>query len=58
MIQTEKQRKYLHCLQENLDKYKYLSGEDLDHKLSIVEKAKFEYSPLVKFFNKGLNEED
>ena len=42
----------------NLDKYKYLSGEDLDCKLSIVEKAKFEYSPLGKFFNKGLNEED
>ena len=30
----------------NLDKYEYLSGEDLGLKPSAVEKAKFEYSPL------------
>ena len=29
-----------------LDKYKYLTHEDLGHKPSIFEKAKFEYSPL------------
>ena len=42
----------------NLDKYKYLTGEDLDLKPSTVEQAKFEYSPLGKIFNKGLSEED
>ena len=30
----------------NLDKYEYLTGEDLGLKPSAVEKAKFEYSPL------------
>ena len=30
----------------NLDKYEYLTGEDLDLKPSTVEQAKFEYSPL------------
>ena len=42
----------------NLDKYKYLTDEDLGLKPSTVEKAKFEYSPLGKIFNKGLKEED
>ena len=42
----------------NLDKYKYLTGEDLDLKSSTVEQAKFEYSPLGKIFNKGLDKED
>ena len=42
----------------NLNKYKYLIGEDLGLKLSTVEQAKFEYSPLGKIFNKGLSEDD
>ena len=42
----------------NLDKYELLTGEDLDLKPSTIEKAKFEYSPLGKIFNKGLSEED
>ena len=42
----------------NLDKYELLTGEDLDIKPSTVEKAKFEYSPLGKIFNKGLSEDD
>ena len=42
----------------NLDKYEYLTGEDLNYKPSTVEQAKFDYSPLSKFFNKGLKEED
>ena len=42
----------------NLDKYEYLSGEDLRLKPSTVEQAKFEYSPLGKIFNKGLSKED
>ena len=37
----------------NLDKYEYLSGEDLGLKTRTVEKAKFEYSPLGKTFIKG-----
>ena len=39
----------------NLDKYEYLTGEDLGLKPSIVEQAKFECSPLGKFLNKGLD---
>ena len=42
----------------NLDKYEYLTGEDLGLKPSIVEYAKFEYSPLGKIFNKGLYKGD
>ena len=42
----------------NLDKYEYLTGEDLALKPSIVEQAKFEYSPLGKIFNKGLDKYD
>ena len=42
----------------NLDKYEYLTGEDLDLKPSTVEQARFEYSPLGKVFNRGLKEED
>ena len=42
----------------NLDKYEYLTVEDLGLKPSTVEQAKFEYSLLGKIFNKGLIEED
>ena len=42
----------------NLDKYDYLTGEDLGLKPSTVEQAKFEYSPLGKVFNKGLDKEE
>ena len=42
----------------NLDKYEYLTGEDLSLKPSTVEQAKFEYSPLGKIFNKGLDKDD
>ena len=42
----------------NLDKFEYLTGEDLDLKPSTVEQTKFEYSPLDKLFNKGLDEEE
>ena len=45
-------------LSENLKKYEYLTGGDLDYKPSAVEKPKFKYSPLRKIFNKGLKEED
>ena len=42
----------------NLDKYKYLTGEDLGLKPSTIEQTKFEYSPLGKVFNKGLDKND
>ena len=42
----------------NLDKYEYLTCEDLDLKPSTVEQARFEYFPLSNIFNKGLKEED
>ena len=42
----------------NLDKYEYLTGENLGLKPSTVDKAKFEYSPLGKIFNKGLSKDD
>ena len=42
----------------NLDKYEYLTGEDLGLKPSTIEQAKFEYSPLGKIFNKGFDKDD
>ena len=42
----------------NLDKYEYLTSEDLGLKPITVDQAKFEYSPLGKVFNTGLSEED
>ena len=41
-----------------LDKYEYLTGEDLVYKPDAVQKAKFEYSPLGNVFNKGLDKND
>ena len=42
----------------NLDKYEYLTGEGLGLKPSTTEQTKFEYSPLGKIFNKGLDRDD
>ena len=41
-----------------MDKYEYLTSEDLNYKRSTIEQAKFDYSPLSKFFNRGLKEKD
>ena len=41
-----------------LEKYEYITGEDLVYKLDVIQKAKFEYSPSGKVFNKGLDESD
>ena len=41
-----------------LEKYQYLTGEDLGYKPDVIQKAKFEYSPLGKVFNKRLDESD
>ena len=42
----------------NLDKYEYLTGEDLGLNPNTVEQAKFEYSPLGKIFNNGLDKKE
>ena len=41
-----------------LRKYEYLTGEDLGYKPSVVEQAKFEYSPLDRVFNEGLDKDE
>ena len=41
-----------------LEKYEYLTGENLGYKPDIVQKAKFEYSPLGQVFDKGLDTSD
>ena len=41
----------------NLDKYEYLSGEDLGLKPSTVERAKFEFSPLGMSLNKAFKKD-
>ena len=41
-----------------MEKYKYLTREDLGHKSDVIQKVKFEHSPLLKLFNKGLDESD
>ena len=41
---------------ENLDKYEYFTGEDLDYKPSAIKKTKFEYSPSGRVFNRGLKD--
>ena len=42
----------------NLDKYEYLTGEDLGLEPSTIKQTKFEYSPGGKIFNKGLDKDD
>ena len=42
----------------DLKKYEYLTGQDLGYKPSVFEQIKLDYSPLGKFFNRGLKEED
>ena len=41
-----------------LDKYEYLTREDLGLKPSTIERTKFEYPPLGKIFNKALSDDD
>ena len=36
---------------KELNKYEYLTGEDLGYKPGVVEQTKFEYSPLVEALN-------
>ena len=41
-----------------LDKYEYLTSEDLGCRPDFVQKAKFKYSPLGQVFNKGLKADE
>ena len=45
-------------LRSELEKYEYLTGENLGYKPDVVQKAKFEFSPLGQVFNKGLDVSD
>ena len=38
-----------------LDKYEYLTADDLGYKPDVVQKVKFEFSPLGQVFKKELN---
>ena len=38
-----------------LDKYEYLTDQDLGYRPDPVQKARFEFSPLGQVFNKGLD---
>ena len=40
-----------------LQKYEYLTGEDLGHRPSVLEKSKFEYSPLGMSFSKAFEKD-
>ena len=41
-----------------LEKYKYLTGEDLGYKPKLLEKVKSQYSPLEEAFNKAFKKDD
>ena len=41
-----------------MEKYEYLTGEDLGYESGVSEQTKFEYYPLSKVFNKVLEKED
>ena len=43
---------------ESIRKYEYLTGKDFAYRPSVFEQAKFDYCPLGKILNKGLEEED
>ena len=42
----------------DLPKDEYLTKKDLGYKLDVIEKVKFEYSPLGKVFTDGLDKSD
>ena len=56
MIQT-KAAEISALASNNLDKYEYLTGEDLGLKPSTIEQTKFEYSQLGQIFE-GLSKDD
>ena len=43
---------------KDLEKYEYLTGEDLGYKLDVIQRAKFEYFPLGGAFNKVFKKDE
>ena len=43
---------------DEFEKYEYFTGENLGYEPNVVEQVKFDYSPLGKIFNKGLDKDD
>ena len=43
---------------KDLEKYEYLTGEDLGYEPDLIQRAKFEYSPLGEAFNKVFKKDD
>ena len=43
---------------KELDKFEYLTGEDLGYKPGVVERAKYQNSPLAEALSKGLKNYD
>ena len=43
---------------DDLDKYEFLTKQDLKYKPDALEQGKSTYSPLGKVFNDGLNKKD
>ena len=43
---------------KNLDKYKYLTGEDLGYKPGPIENKRTEYSPLAQIITKAVKKDD
>ena len=41
-----------------MEKYEYLTGEDLGHRPSVLEKTKFEYSPLGMSLSKSFKKDN
>ena len=46
------------CSKDLLEKYEYLIGEDLGHRPSVLEKTKFEYSPLGMSLSKSFKKDN
>ena len=43
---------------KKMNKYEYLTGEDVGYKPEVLEKVKFQYSPLGEILNKILKRDD
>ena len=43
---------------KDLEKYEYLTYEDLGYKPDLIQRAKFEYSPIGEAFNKVFKKDD
>ena len=57
IIWVQKQLKFILSSKDLLEKYEHFTGEDLGHRPSAFEKAKFEYSPLGMSFSKAFEKD-